>query len=392
MSISDETLKYNRRGVSADKKEVHDAVKNIDKGLLPNAFCKVLPDVVADDKSYYNVMHSYTAGTKTSIAYLYWKETSDLQVWNGIAQDAIVMNIDDLLCVGITKDIVLSSTIGRNKKLIPGSVLKEIINGTTDFIETLNNYESNITLAGGETADVGDVVRTIDVGIAAFARLKRDEAIEVNIQPGDVIIGLSSSGKASYENIENSGIGCNGLTSARHDTLNNELAEKYPESFDPSMPVELAYSGNMNLTDEVKGSSLNVGQSLLSPTRSYFPLMKEVLLKFRKELHGIIHCTGGGQTKVLHFIDHLKIIKNDLFPIPPVFQLIKDQSNTDWNEMYQVFNMGHRMEIYVNENISKDIMDVCSGFDIESKIIGHCEKADDALVQITTENGSFEFK
>jgi len=381
--------RYVRRGVSAKKEDVHSAIKNLDKGLYPNAFCKVIPDYLSDDPENCIVMHADGAGTKSSLAYAYWKETGDISVWKGIAQDAIVMNTDDLLCVGITNNILLSSTIGRNKNLIPGEVIKAIIEGTNEFVQKMNDLGLNMYLTGGETADVGDLVRTIIVDSTVTARAKRKDIIENKIQAGDVIVGLESSGKANYEDEYNGGMGSNGLTSARHDVFSKELAQKYPESYDNSIPDDLVYSGSMNLTDKVEGTDLDAGKLVLSPTRTYLPVVNEVLKNYRSQIHGIIHCSGGAQTKVLHFIKNLHVIKDNLFPIPPLFQLIKEQSGTEWKEMYQVFNMGHRMEFYVPENIADDIIAISESFGIKARKVGRCEGSDTKKLSIVTEFGEF---
>ncbi|MCH8902660.1 MAG: phosphoribosylformylglycinamidine cyclo-ligase [Bacteroidetes bacterium] len=382
-----EKLKYDLRGVSADKNEIHDAIKHLDKGLFPNAFCKVLPDIVGHDEEYCNIMHADTAGSKASLAYLYWKETGDENVWQDLVQDAIVMNIDDLFCTGVTNDIVISSTITRNKNLITGAVIKRIIEGTNIFLDGLKKYGFNIILAGGETADVGDLVRTIDIGITAFARLPREDVIEINIQSGDVIVGLASFGQAVYETKYNSGIGSNGLTSARHEVLNATYKEKYPETFDSQIPEDLIYSGNHKLTDTVENAPLTIGKLLLSPTRTYAPILKQVLEAHRQQLHGIIHCTGGGQGKVLHFINELEIVKDNLFDIPPVFNIIANQAEMKWEEMYQVFNMGHRMELYTDEGTAEKIIDLSESLHVQARIIGHVEKGSKRQVRIKSPDG-----
>jgi phosphoribosylformylglycinamidine cyclo-ligase len=389
-----EKSKYDRRGVSATKDEVHAAIKDLDKGLFPNAFCKVLPDIVAGDPEYCNLMHADTAGTKTSLAYLYWKETGELDVWKGIAQDAIVMNLDDMACVGCVDSIVLSSTIGRNKNLIPGDVISALINGTVEFLESLRSHGIGVTLAGGETADVGDIVRTIDVGYTAFARMKRSEVVVNDIRAGDVIVGLASFGKASYEHEYNGGMGSNGLTSARHDVLRREYAERFPDSFDPNTPRDVIYTGEKGLTEEleVNGGKITVGKLILSPTRTYLPVLRKMLQACREDIHGLIHCTGGGQTKVLKFVQNKRIIKDDLFPIPPLFNLIQEQSATGWKEMYQVFNMGHRLEVYLKEKDARAVIDLASAFDIEARIVGHVEEAGTSSVRIESPHGSFEYQ
>lgn len=383
--------RYNQRGVSASKEDVHAAIKNLDKGLFPNAFCKVIPDILGGDPDYCNIMHADGAGTKSSLAYLYWKETGDITVWKGIAQDAIVMNTDDLLCVGVTDDILLSSTIGRNKNLIPGEIIREIINGTQGFIEKINSLGVEMHLTGGETADVGDLVRTIIVDSTVTARVKREDIIENKIQAGDVIVGLSSFGQATYEDDYNGGMGSNGLTSARHDVFAKYLAEKYPESFDPKVPDELIYSGNINLTDPTEVEGVDAGKLVLAPTRTYSPIIKEILKNYRKEINGIIHCSGGAQTKVLHFVDHIHVIKDNLFPTPPLFKLIQEQSGTHWKEMYQVFNMGHRMELYVPKKIADEIIAVSKSFNVDAQIIGKCEKSANKKLTIVSPYGTFNY-
>ncbi len=383
--------RYEQRGVSASKEDVHAAIKNLDKGIFPNAFCKVIPDLLGKDDQYCNVMHADGAGTKSSLAYMYWKETGDLSVWKGIAQDAIVMNTDDLLCVGITDDILISSTIGRNKNRIPGEVIKAIIEGTENFLEKMRDFGVNMLLTGGETADVGDLVRTVIVDSTVTARAKRSEIIENNIQPGDVIVGLASFGKASYEDEYNGGMGSNGLTSARHDVFNKKLAEKYPESFDPSVPDDLVYTGNLCLTDESPVEGMDAGKLVLSPTRTYAPIVKEVLKNGRKHIHGMIHCSGGAQTKVLHFVDKLHIIKDNLFDTPPLFAMIQQQSGTDWKEMYKVFNMGHRMELYVPREFAQEIIAVSKSYDVDAKIVGRVEASETKRLTIVSEHGRFEY-
>ena len=384
--------RYNRRGVSADKEDVHHAIKNMDKGLFPKAFCKIVPDYLTDDKDYCLIMHADGAGTKSSLAYMYWKETSDIKVWKGIAQDALIMNIDDLLCVGATDNIMLSSTIGRNKSLINGEVLSEIINGTEELLATYKKLGIHIISTGGETADVGDLVRTIIVDSTVVARMKRKDVIDnKNITVGNVIVGLSSSGKATYETEYNGGMGSNGLTSARHDVFSKTLAEKYPESFDPSMPVDLVYSGTKNLTDPVEGSVLDAGKLVLSPTRTYAPIIKVILDKYRSKINGMVHCSGGAQTKVLHFIDNVHVIKDNLFALPPVFRLIQEQSGTDWKEMYKVFNMGHRMELYVPEEIAQEIISISKSFNVDAQIIGRVEFFKGKKLTINSEFGTFTY-
>jgi len=369
-------LKYNLRGVSASKKEVHNAIKHIDKGLFPNAFCKIIPDILGGNDNWCNIMHADGAGTKSSLAYIYWKETGDISVWKGIAQDAIVMNLDDLLCVGCYDNILLSSTIGRNKMLVPGEVIAEIINGTEEYLQKMRDLGIGIHSTGGETADVGDLVRTIIVDSTVTARMKRSEVITNNIQDGDVIVGLASWGQSSYEDAYNGGMGSNGLTSARHDVFHKLYASKYPESFDDMVPADLVYSGNIELTTPSEISGVDAGKLVLSPTRTYAPMIKEVIESFRNDIHGMIHCSGGAQTKVLNFIKDLHVIKNNLFPVPPLFRMIHEQSGTSWEEMYRVFNMGHRMELYVPEKIADFIIQVASEFNVDAKIIGRCEGSD----------------
>ncbi len=381
--------RYDKRGVSASKDDVHAAIKNLDKGLFPNAFCKVIPDVLGHDPDYCNIMHADGAGTKSSLAYIYWKETGDLSVWKGIAQDAIVMNTDDLLCVGVTDNILLSSTIGRNKNLIPGEVIAEIINGTETFLQKMRDLGIGICLTGGETADVGDLVRTIIVDSTVTARVKRSKIIENDIRPGDVIVGLASFGQAVYEDEYNGGMGSNGLTSARHDVFHKSLAKKYPESFDPLVPGELVYSGNLQLTGPSPVEGVDVGRLVLSPTRTYAPIIKSILKEHRKNIHGMIHCSGGAQTKVLHFVDNLHVIKDNLFPTPPLFKMIQNQSGTDWKEMYQVFNMGHRMELYVPEEIAAGLINISKSFGVDARIVGRCEKSDKKQLTIQTKHGNF---
>ena len=384
--------RYNRRGVSADKEDVHHAIKNMDKGLFPKAFCKIVADYLTDDKDYCLIMHADGAGTKSSLAYMYWKETGDLKVWKGIAQDALIMNIDDLLCVGATDNIMLSSTIGRNKSLINGEVLSQIINGTEELLATYKKLGIHIISTGGETADVGDLVRTIIVDSTVVARMKRKDVIDnKNITVGNVIVGLSSSGKATYETEYNGGMGSNGLTSARHDVFSKILAEKYPESFDPSMPLDLVYSGTKNLTDYVEGSVLDAGKLVLSPTRTYAPIIKVILDKYRSKINGMVHCSGGAQTKVLHFIDNVHVIKDNLFALPPVFRLIQEQSGTDWKEMYKVFNMGHRMELYVPEEIAQEIISISKSFNVDAQIIGRVEFFKGKKLTINSEFGTFTY-
>ena len=390
---SDNSQRYNLRGVSASKEDVHNAIKNIDKGLFPKAFCKIVPDYLTNDDNYCLIMHADGAGTKSSLAYVYWKETGDISVWKGIAQDALIMNIDDLLCVGATDNIMLSSTIGRNKNLIPGEVLSAIINGTEELIAELKTFGVTIHSTGGETADVGDLVKTIIVDSTVTARMKRSDVIDnANIQSGDVIVGLASFGKANYETKYNGGMGSNGLTSARHDVFAHYLANKYPESFDSNVPRELVYSGSMNLTEPVANSPLNAGELVLSPTRTYAPIIKAILNTFKpNQIHGMVHCSGGAQTKILHFIDDLHIIKDNLFPIPPLFKLIQEQSKTDWREMYQVFNCGHRMELYVPIEIANDIIEISKSFGVDAQIVGRVEASDGKKLTIKSEFGVFQY-
>ncbi|MDA0175956.1 AIR synthase-related protein [Mesoflavibacter profundi] len=390
---SEISKRYSQRGVSASKEDVHNAIKNIDKGLFPKAFCKIVPDYLTNDSDYCLIMHADGAGTKSSLAYMYWKETGDLSVWKGIAQDALIMNIDDLLCVGATDNIMLSSTIGRNKNLIPGEVISAIINGTEELIEDLKTFGVTIHSTGGETADVGDLVRTIIVDSTVTARMKRKDVIDnANIQSGDVIVGLESFGQASYEKFYNGGMGSNGLTSARHDVFNKYLAKKYPESFDASVPEDLVYSGQVKLTDEVEDSPIDAGKLVLSPTRTYAPIIKEILSKYTSEdIHGMIHCSGGAQTKILHFIDNLHVIKDNMFSIPPLFKLIQEQSKTDWKEMYQVFNCGHRMELYVKPEVAEDIIKISKAFNVEAQVIGRVEAASKKQLTIESEYGTFTY-
>jgi phosphoribosylformylglycinamidine cyclo-ligase len=384
--------RYNKRGVSAGKEDVHKAIENIDKGLFPQAFCKIVPDLLSGSKNHCVVMHADGAGTKSSLAYMYWKETGDLSVWKGIAQDALIMNVDDLLCVGATDNILLSSTIGRNKNLVNGDVIAAIINGTEELLEGLRSMGIGIHSTGGETADVGDLVRTIIVDSTVVCRMKKEDVItNKNIQAGDVIVGLSSSGQASYEKEYNGGMGSNGLTSARHDVFEKYLKEKYPESFDPSVPDDLVYSGGYKLTQEVKDSPIDAGKLVLSPTRTYAPIIKKILSAHRKDIHGMVHCSGGAQTKVLHFIDKLHIIKDNMFPVPPLFKTIHEESGTDWAEMYKVFNMGHRMELYVPKNIAGEIIAISESFNVDAKIVGRVESSDKKRLTISSEFGTFEY-
>ncbi|MEA3451398.1 MAG: AIR synthase-related protein [Bacteroidota bacterium] len=383
--------RYEKRGVSSSKKEVHDAIKNIDKGLYPKAFCKIIPDILGNNKEYCNIMHADGAGTKSSLAYAYWKETGDLSVWKGIAQDALVMNLDDLICVGATDNILISSTIGRNKKLISGDVISAIIEGTNEFIEQMRSYGINMTLTGGETADVGDLVRTIIVDATATVRMKRSEIIENKIKAGNVIVGLASFGKAKYEKEYNAGIGSNGLTSARHDFFNKTIAEKYPVTFDNSIDNELVYSGKFSLTEKIPDTDITAGKFVLSPTRTYAPIMKKVFDKYRNEIDGIIHCSGGAQTKVLNFVDNVHIIKDNLFEIPLLFKLIQEISETNFKEMYEVFNMGHRLEIYTDNKTAEEIIKISNEFGVEAKIIGRCEQSSEKKLTIKSAFGNFSY-
>ena len=382
--------RYLRRGVSSKKEDIHNAIRNVDKGLFPNAFCKIVPDILSNDPNYCNIMHADGAGTKSSLAYLYWKETNDISVWRGIAQDALIMNIDDLICVGAIDNILMSSTIGRNKHLIPGEVISEIIQGTNDVINLLKNNNINITATGGETADVGDITKTIIVDSTIVAREKRENIISNQIQNGDVIIGLASFGQSTYENKYNSGIGSNGLTSARHDILHNSYANKYPESFSDEINKDLIYCGKNLLTDPSKTAE-NIGKLLLSPTRTYAPIFQKILKKFRKKISGIIHCTGGGQTKILHFVKNCRIIKDNMLEIPEIFNIIKKQTNTSWKEMYEVFNMGHRMEIYCNNSLANEIISISKSFNIEAQIIGKVEKSDKKELIIESKGIKIEY-
>ncbi len=385
--------RYNLRGVSASKEDVHNAIKNIDKGIFPGAFCKIIPDILGGDPEYCNIMHADGAGTKSSLAYLYWRETGDLSVWRGIAQDALIMNIDDLLCVGATDNILVSSTIGRNKLLVPGEVISAIINGTEELLAELRDLGVNAYATGGETADVGDLVRTIIVDSTVTCRMKRSEVISNdNIRPGDVIVGLSSYGQATYEKSYNGGMGSNGLTSARHDVFAKYLAEKYPESYDNAVPDELVYSGNLKLTDEIAGLGIDAGKLVLSPTRTYAPVIKKLLDTMRPRIHGMVHCSGGAQTKVMHFVKKMKVVKNNLFPVPPLFSIIQEQSGTDWHEMYKVFNMGHRMEIYVDPADAQSVIDISRSFGIEAQIVGYTLDAAKNELIIESEKGRFEYK
>ena len=384
--------RYMQRGVSAGKEDVHNAIKNIDKGLYPQAFCKIIPDILGNDPNYCNIMHADGAGTKSSLAYLYWKETGDLAIWKGIAQDALIMNIDDLLCVGAVDNILVSSTIGRNKHLIPGEVISAIINGTDELLAELRNMGVGVYATGGETADVGDLVRTIIVDSTVTCRMKRSDVIDnANIQAGDVIVGLASYGQASYEKEYNGGMGSNGLTSARHDVFGKYLAQKYPESYDANVPEDLVYSGKLKLTDAVQDSPLDAGKLVLSPTRTYAPVIKKILDTMRPQIHGMVHCSGGAQTKILHFINNLKVVKDNLFPVPPLFKIIHELSGTSWAEMYKVFNMGHRMEIYVSPEQAEQIIAISKSFNIDAQIVGHIEASDKKGLVITSEFGTFTY-
>lgn len=384
--------RYDLRGVSASKEDVHNAIKNIDKGIFPSAFCKIIPDVLGNDPEYCNIMHADGAGTKSSLAYIYWKETGDMSVWKGIAQDSVVMNIDDLLCVGATDGILLSSTIGRNKMLIPGEVIAAIINGTQEFIDEMKDRGVNIISTGGETADVGDLVRTIIVDSTVTCRMRRDHIINnANIKGGDVIVGLASFGQATYEDSYNGGMGSNGLTSARHDVLGKYLASKYPESYDAAVPEDLVYSGSKKLTEKVPGLDITVGKLILSPTRTYAPFVKLLLDEMRAKVDGMIHCTGGAQTKVMNFVNNKHVVKDNMFAIPPLFKMIREESGTDWKEMYKVFNMGHRLEVYVSPKDAKTVIDMAKSFDIDARVIGHVEDADANRLTISSEFGVFEY-
>jgi phosphoribosylformylglycinamidine cyclo-ligase len=389
--MDQEHSRYQRRGVSADKNEVHEAIRLLDKGLFPRAFCKILPDVVGGDSDWCNIMHADTAGTKPSLAYIYWRETGDTSVFEGIIQDALVMNLDDMACVGCLDNIVISSTIGRNKNLVSGEVLNVLIQASTRFMDTMAQWGVHLHHAGGETADVGDIVRTLDVGFTFFARMPKKDLIVNNIQPGQVIVGLSSTGKASYENVYNGGMGSNGLTSARHDVFSGIYSMKYPESFDPAIPADVVYSGTRRLTDEliIDGEAITLGKLVLSPTRTYAPVIRAVLDQYRKQIKGMIHCTGGGQTKVGKFIDGVKVVKNNLFELPALFQIIHEESGTDWKEMYQVFNMGHRMEFYTDQNTADSIIDIARSFGIDAQIVGHVEAAEQASVELHTPYGVY---
>lgn len=385
--------RYAQRGVSASKEDVHNAIKNIDKGLYPKAFCKIVPDLLSGDPDFCNIMHADGAGTKSSLAYMYWKETGDLSVWKGISQDAIIMNVDDLLCVGATKDILLSSTIGRNKHLVPGEVIAALINGTEEVLEMLRSHGLTIQSTGGETADVGDLVRTIIVDSTVTSRMRRENVVDnANISAGQVIVGLSSYGQAAYEDEYNGGMGSNGLTSARHDVFSNVYASKYPEAYDPSVPADLCFSGSYKLTDEIADVPVNIGKLVLSPTRTYAPIIVQALKEFKGRIKGMVHCSGGAQTKVLHFINDLHVIKDNLFEIPPLFRIIQEESKTEWKEMYKVFNMGHRMELYVEEELAQPLIELSRSFGVEAKIIGRVEAAENKRVTIHSPHGQFDYK
>ncbi|HVN57813.1 MAG TPA: AIR synthase related protein [Bacteroidales bacterium] len=383
--------RYAGRGVSSDKEDVHKAISSVDRGIFPSAFCKIVPDLLGDDKDYCNIMHADGAGTKSSLAYVYWKETGDISVWKGIAQDAVIMNLDDLLCVGACDNILLSSTIGRNKNLIPGEVISTIINANEEILASLRELGIGIWSTGGETADVGDLVRTIIVDSTVVARMKRGEVISNNIRPGDIIVGLSSSGKTTYEKEYNGGMGSNGLTSARHDIFGKYLAGKYPESFDPGIKENLVYSGSYRLTDEIEKLGVDAGRLVLSPTRTYAPVIRQALASFRKSIHGMIHCSGGGQTKVLHFAGKIHIIKDNLFELPPLFRMIQEQSGTQWEEMYRVFNMGHRFEIYTDEETAGKIIGISASFNLDARIVGHVEASPSKKLTVKSEFGTFEY-
>ena len=385
--------RYNLRGVSASKEDVHNAIKNIDKGIFPKAFCKIIPDKLGGDPEYCNIMHADGAGTKSSLAYMYWKETGDLGVWRGIAQDALIMNIDDLLCVGATDNILVSSTIGRNKLLVPGEVISAIINGTEELLAELRDLGVNAYSTGGETADVGDLVRTIIVDSTVTCRMKRKDVISNgNIRPGDVIVGLSSYGQASYEKSYNGGMGSNGLTSARHDVFGKYLATKYPESYDNAVPDELVYSGTLKLTDKIAELGIDAGKLVLSPTRTYAPVIKKLLNEMRSQIHGMVHCSGGAQTKIMHFVEKMRVVKNNLFPVPPLFNIIQEQSGTNWHEMYKVFNMGHRMEIYVDSSNAQKVIEISHSFGIDAQIVGYTEASDRNELIIESDKGRFEYR
>jgi phosphoribosylformylglycinamidine cyclo-ligase len=384
--------RYMMRGVSASKEDVHNAIKNIDKGIYPKAFCKIIPDILGGDPEYCNIMHADGAGTKSSLAYAYWKETDDISVWKGIAQDALIMNIDDLLCVGAVDNILVSSTIGRNKNLVPGSVISAIINGTDELLAELRGMGVGVYATGGETADVGDLVRTIIVDSTVTCRMKRSDVIDnANIRPGDVIVGLASFGQATYEKQYNGGMGSNGLTSARHDVFSKYLAKKYPETFDAAVPEELIYSGGLKLTDSVQGSPLDAGTLVLSPTRTYAPVVKKLLDALRPKIHGMIHCSGGAQTKIMHFVDGVRVVKDNLFPVPPLFRTIQEQSHTDWSEMYKVFNCGHRLEVYLPKEYADQVIEISKSFNIDAQIVGRVEESDRSELIIRSEFGEFKY-
>jgi len=386
------TDRYMLRGVSASKEDVHNAIKNIDKGLYPKAFCKIIPDILGGDPEYCNIMHADGAGTKSSLAYAYWKETGDISVWKGIAQDALIMNIDDLLCVGAVDNILVSSTIGRNKNLVPGEVISAIINGTDELLAELREMGVGAYATGGETADVGDLVRTIIVDSTVTCRMKRSDVIDnANIKPGDVIVGLASSGQATYEKEYNGGMGSNGLTSARHDVFSKDIAEKYPETYDHAVPQELVYSGGLKLTDNVEGSPIDAGKLVLSPTRTYAPVVKKLIDNLRGNIHGMVHCSGGAQTKILHFVENVHVIKDNLFPVPPLFRTIHEQSHTDWKEMYKVFNCGHRFEVYLPKEYADQVIEISRSFGIDARIIGRIEASDSTHLTINSEFGTFEY-
>lgn len=387
-----DSSRYSRRGVSSDKEEVHAAIKNIDKGIFPKSFCKIIPDMLGGDADYCNIMHADGAGTKSSLAYMYWRETGDMSVWKGIAQDALIMNIDDLICVGATSNILVSSTIGRNKRLIPGEVISAIINGTEELLEELRGLGISAFSTGGETADLGDLVRTIIVDSTVVSRIPRNQVISnINIAAGDVIVGLSSSGQTTYEKSYNGGMGSNGLTSARHDVFEHLLASKYPESYDNEIPEDLVYSGTYSLTQQIKNLGIDAGKLVLSPTRTYAPVVNRILQELRPQIHGMIHCSGGGQTKILHFIDNLHVIKNNLFALPPLFRIIQQESNANWAEMYKVFNMGHRFEIYLPENYANEVISIAHSFGLDAQIIGRCEASHSKKLTIQSEFGTFEY-
>lgn len=384
--------RYNLRGVSASKEDVHNAIKNIDKGIFPKAFCKIIPDILGGDPAWCNIMHADGAGTKSSLAYMYWRETGDLSVWKGIAQDALIMNIDDLLCVGATDNILVSSTIGRNKLLVPGEVISAIINGTDELLAELRDMGVGVYATGGETADVGDLVRTIIVDSTVTCRMKRSDVIDnAHIRPGDVIVGMASFGQATYEKSYNGGMGSNGLTSARHDVFAKYLAEKYPESYDAAVPDELVYSGALHLTDAIESLGIDAGKLVLSPTRTYAPVVKKMLDEMRPRIHGMVHCSGGAQTKVMHFVEGMKVVKNNLFPVPPLFRIIQEQSGTDWQEMYKVFNMGHRMEVYLAPEDAQTVIDITRSFGIDARIVGYVAPAERNRLIIESEFGCFEY-